>query len=205
MSNVASLPEVIGSRPRILAIGGTTRRGSSSEKALMIAVDQARRMGADVDQIVGPDLIMPIFDPNAAEDETGANRLRAAVRQCDGVIVSSAAYHGGIPGVLKNLIDYIDDSDSERPYLAGRAVGSIACAGGWQACGAVLASMRTLVHSLRGWPVPLGVTINSSESVFSNDGACLQADTEARLRELAKQVVEFAMWQRAGHALAARA
>lgn len=179
----------------ILAIGGTTRRGSTSERALAIAIDEARRTGAVVEEIVGPDLVMPIFDPDNSSDDPGVARFRTAVRSCDGVLISSAAYHGGIPGMLKNAIDYIDGADAQRPYLAGRAVGSIACAGGWQACVATLGALRTIVHALRGWPVPLGVTINSSQRVFSADGACLDVDLETRLRMVSRQVVGFAVMQ----------
>ena len=36
-------------KPRILGIGGTTRQGSSSERALRIALDLAERAGAETD------------------------------------------------------------------------------------------------------------------------------------------------------------
>ena len=180
----------------ILALGGTTRRGSTSEKALAIAVQEARRLGADVIEFTGPDLAFPIFDPERTDAHEGVENLRAALHRCDGVLISSAAYHGSVPGILKNAIDYIDASDPERPYLTDRAVGTIACAGGWQACGTTLAALRSIVHALRAWPTPLGITINSSEPVFAADGSCMDTDLASKLRSLAAQVVHFAAAQK---------
>ncbi len=178
-------------RPRILAIGGTTRPGSYPS-TLAIAVDEARRLDADVSEWIGHDLVLPLFNPESADQEARGQRLRQAVRACDGVLVASASYHGGIPGVLKNAFDYIDGADPQRPYLSGRAVGIIACAGGWQASAATLAALRTMTHALRAWPTPLGITINSSE-VFASDGSCSDKDLDARLRAVARDVIEFAI------------
>ena len=72
------------------------------------------------------------------------------------IIVASPAYHGGVSGLVKNALDYVEDlRDAKRPYLDGRAVGCIACAGGWQAAVATLTGLRSISHALRGWPTPL--------------------------------------------------
>ncbi len=47
---------------RVLCLGGSTRPGSSSEKALRIAADAVVGAGAEVDVIVSRDLIFPIYD-----------------------------------------------------------------------------------------------------------------------------------------------
>ena len=79
-----------------------------------------------------------------------------------------------------------------RPYLDGRAVGSIACAGGWQAAAVTLTGLRAIVHALRGWPTPLGVALNTSEPVFGPDGALVDRAALGQLEILADQVVSFA-------------
>ncbi len=47
----------------------------------------------------------------------------------------------------------------------------IACAGGWQATGSTLNTLRSIVHALRGWPTPMAATINSTHSPFAADGS----------------------------------
>lgn len=68
-------------------------------------------------------------------------------------LIWAAAHHGSVSGLIKNALDYIEDTTKEeRVYLEGRTVGCIACAYGWQATGSTLNALRTIVHALRGWP-----------------------------------------------------
>lgn len=186
-----------GFSPVILAVGGTTRNGSTSELALALAAQEARSAGATVVTIAGLDLVLPLFDPSNQATDERVRRFLDAVRSAHGVLVSAAAYHGTMPGMLKNALDYIDADGPAGAYLEGRAVGCIACAGGWQAIGSTLAHLRATVHALRGWPTPLGVAVNSSERTFDGDGRCLDATVASSLRQMAVQVVEFAQMRKA--------
>jgi FMN reductase len=70
------------------------------------------------------------------------------------------------------------------------AVGCIACAHGGQATATTLTSLRNIVHALRGWPTPLGVTVNSGSAV-QGDGSLADQRLRGRLHVLGRQVVEF--------------
>jgi FMN reductase len=185
--------------PLIVGIGGTTRSGSSSESALRLALASAKDQGARIEIVCGADLILPPFDPSDSARSAGAIRLVQLLRECDGVILSSPGYHGSLSGLLKNALDYTEDMRlDERPYLEGRAVGSIVCAQGWQATGTTLAALRSVVHALRGWPTPLGVCINSGLQVFDGRGVCADSGVDQQLHILGQQVVTFAnRWGRA--------
>jgi len=116
------------------------------------------------------------------------------LRRADGLIVASPGYHGSLSGLIKNALDYAEDMrEDTRPYFEGRAVGLIACANGWQATGATLTALRSIVHALRGWPTPLGVAINTSESRFDASNEPSTPATAQQLDILASQVVEFAL------------
>lgn len=184
---------------RILAIGGSTRPGSSSEKALRIAADAARDAGATVTVITSRDLMLPIYDTESRDRDPKAVALIDAIRSAHGIIVSSPGYHGGISGMMKNALDYIEDLADEDPaYLHGRAVGCIAVAYGWQATVSTLHQLRQVAHALRGWPTPLGGTVNASVTQFADDGSITDAATHEQLRTVGTQVVEFAR-MRAAH------
>ncbi len=106
---------------------------------------------------------------------------------------SAPGYHGGVSGLMKNALDHIEDlRTAPTAYLEGRAVGCIVTAAGWQATGTTLAALRSIVHALRGWPTPLGVTINTAEAVFSAAGECLDLKVRDQLQLVAAQVVTFA-------------
>jgi FMN reductase len=114
------------------------------------------------------------------------------------LIVASPGYHGGVSGLVKNALDLLEDlRDDERPYLDGRGVGCITTAAGWQACVSTLAALRSIVHALRGWPTPLGATLNTSEGVFDPTGACTDPKVFNQLAMVGRQVVEFAQKHRA--------
>jgi FMN reductase len=78
-------------------------------------------------------------------------------------------------------------------YLDGRAVGCIITASGWQAFGTTLTSLRTIIHALRGWPTPLGVTLNpSTQALFDEAGQFSEERNARQVELLVQQVVDFA-------------
>jgi FMN reductase len=179
--------------PFIVGIGGAHNVGSSTEQALILALKAAEAAGARTQMFGGGALLrLPHYlAPGTAESSDG-QELVAAIRAADGVIIASPGYHGSISGLVKNAIDYIEETSKDaRVYLDGIPVGLIATAYGWQATGTTLATLRSIVHALRGWPTPLGAAINSSGGIFK-DGACTDEGAARQLDLVGKQVYEFA-------------
>jgi FMN reductase len=182
-------------RPSILAMGGSTRAQSTSEAALRFAAEGAVRAGADVHILGGRDLMLPIYDPDTDERDPAATRLLDLARGADGLIIVSPGYHGGLSGLVKNALDYMEDLRAgghlERgAYLDGRAVGCIAVAHGWQAAVGTLHQLRQVTHALRGWPTPFGAVVNSSEVRLDDPGAAPEAVEQLHL--VGRQVADFA-------------
>jgi FMN reductase len=182
--------------PFIVGLGGTTRPGSTSERALQVALDRAASLGCDTLLLGGAELPADIFDPTRSDRSAAAHRLVDALRRADGLLIATPAYHGGISGLVKNALDFTEDlRGDDRVYLAGRAVGCIVCADGAQAMGSTLAALRSVVHALRGWPTPFGATLNASARPFGAPGQ--EADPAAlqACALVADEVVQFAQWQ----------
>jgi FMN reductase len=96
-------------------------------------------------------------------------------------------------GLVKNALDYIEGLRNEtRCYLDDVPVGCIVSAAGSQAGGSTLAALRSVIHSLRGWPTPLGVTFNSISSPFDQNGNCSDEALVAKLIQLTTQVILMA-------------
>ncbi|ARP98008.1 NADPH-dependent FMN reductase [Pseudorhodoplanes sinuspersici] len=188
-------------RPLIVGLGGTARPGSSTENALRLALEAASKQGADTEIFAGPALDVPIYAPEKGERSDASLRLVEALKRCDGLILASPAYHGSISGLVKNAIDYTEDlRQAERTYLDGIAVGCVVTCAGWQAGGQTLAAMRSIVHSLRGWPTPMGVVINTVNAPFDFNGRCVDSTIEAQLHIVGRQVVDFATLRRSAAA-----
>ena len=181
-------------RPYIVGIGGTIRHRSSVERMLRAVLAAAEAEGAETELFGAGRLDLPMYAPERAERDGKAVQLVEAIRRADGFVVGSPGYHGGISGLVKNALDYVEDlRDDERPYLHGRAVGCVACAYGWQATTTTLVSLRSIVHALRGWPTPLGLAVNSAEPVFDAHGAIQHEGVAAQVQLMGRQVVEFAV------------
>jgi FMN reductase len=177
--------------PLIVGIGGTPNPNSSTEQALELALRAAEQANARTRMINGRYLMkLPLY---LAEGSPGAGRdLIEAVREADGLIIASPGYHGSISGAVKNAIDYLEETAKDtRPYVDGLPVGLIVTAFGWQATGSTLATMRSIVHALRGWPTPLGAAINTSRSIFC-EGVCSDANAAKQLALVGRQVAGFA-------------
>jgi FMN reductase len=180
-------------KPFIVGIGGTATPGSSTEQALALALAAAEQAGATVEMFGGAALAsLPHYLTDGTFSSPEGQRLVTAVRQADGLIIASPGYHGSISGMVKNAIDYIEETAKDaRVYLDGVPVGLIATAYGWQATGSTLATLRSIVHALRGWPTPLGAAINTSGRIF-HDGACTDPAAANQLDLVGRQVFEFA-------------
>ena len=187
----------MNAQPFIVGLGGTTRVGSTSERALAAALAEAQALGCETALLGSVDLPVEPYDPTRPERSPQALALVAALRRADGVIIASPSYHGGLSGLVKNAIDFVEDMRGDaRPYFEGRAVGCIVCAEGPQAMGSTLASLRAVVHALRGWPTPYGAALNTREAPFGNaekpaDPAALKA-----CQLVGREVVQFARWVR---------
>jgi FMN reductase len=177
--------------PFIVGLGGTLRRGSTTERALRHALECAERAGAHTQCFDGAALPSAPYDPHLGSQEPAAVALVEALRRADGVILASPSYHGSVSGFVKNAIDHIEAlREDTRPYLHGRAVGCIVIAEGPQSMGSTLIALRSVVHALRGWPTPYAAAIDAKSRPFAGqapDNAAAEA-----LDLVARQVVEFA-------------
>ncbi len=181
--------------PLVVGIGGTTRDGSSTERALRIALNGAESAGARTHLFGGAFLhSLPHYAPESASLTEAQRQLIEAVRDADAVIIATPGYHGGVSGLVKNALDTLEALRAdERPYLDGRAVGCIVTAYGWQATGTVLGSLRSIVHALRGWPTPLGAGINTLETRFETEDTCSDPKAAEQLATVGQQAAAFAL------------
>jgi FMN reductase len=189
--------------PFIVGIGATATPNSSTEQALVLALAAARRAGGRTRMFGCAELTaLPHYLTPASRGCALGLELVDEVRAADGLIVASPGYHGSVSGLVKNAIDYLEETSKDRrPYLDGVPVGLIVTAYGWQAMGSTLATLRSIAHALRGWPTPLGVTINTAGGVFK-DGSCADAGALAQLETVGRQVCDFARLRLLGAGLA---
>ena len=78
------------SAPLIVGLGGTTREGSSTERALCAALATAQTQGARTRLIGGAFLAeLPIYDPRPGGPTARQAELAEIVRSADGLILAT--------------------------------------------------------------------------------------------------------------------
>ncbi|HVQ97989.1 MAG TPA: NAD(P)H-dependent oxidoreductase [Mycobacterium sp.] len=178
--------------PLVVGVGGTLRSNSSTERALRHCLDAVEKLGGRTKLYSGVDINLPMYNPHDPARTPPAVELIDDLREADAVVVGSPGYHGGISGLVKNALDYIEDMrDDSRVYLDNKPWGCISCAYGWQAAVGTLDQLRAIGHALRAWPTPLGVAINSADQIWDGAGQLVNTAVQSQLDLLASQVVTF--------------
>lgn len=175
----------------IVGIGGSIDPDSQSERALRAVLAAARRRGAQCVSFTGRALDFAPYHSAASLPDLARDYVEA-VRSADAVVISSPGYHGTVSGLVKNALDYLEElRTDDRPYLDGRPVGAIAVAKGWQAAVGTLGTLRQVIHALRGWPTPLGLTINSAVTTFDPEDLPNEPGVATAVDLLAGQLLDF--------------
>lgn len=96
---------------KILLFAASSRAGSLNKKlALQINEILKTVPGTEVDNANYKDFEMPLYDgdfESLSGIPTGGKELIKRIQQVDAVVISTPEYNGGIPGSLKNAIDWV--------------------------------------------------------------------------------------------------
>src|SRR5882757_8597975 len=98
-------------QPLIVGIGGTATPNSSTEQALSIALASVERRGGRVKMFGCAEMTrLPHYLTPSSRDALEGRELVNEVRAADGLIIASPGYHGSISGLVKNAIDYLEET-----------------------------------------------------------------------------------------------
>jgi chromate reductase, NAD(P)H dehydrogenase (quinone) len=118
---------------RILALGGSLREGSRNRALLNeAAVLAPRRTDLDLSAlaVIGS---LPHFNQDVVERDglpPEAVELKDALRAADGLLIATPEYNWGIPGFLKNAIDWASRPASDIRHIFGDLPVAVIGAGG---------------------------------------------------------------------------
>lgn len=97
---------------RILAISGSLR-GDSSNTTLLRAASQLAPENVEVrlyDKLAGLPYFNPDLDTEDGDPLSSVADFRRQLQAADGILISTPEYAHGVPGVLKNALDWIVSS-----------------------------------------------------------------------------------------------
>jgi NAD(P)H-dependent FMN reductase len=145
---------------RVLGVAGSIRQGSYSTRALKIALEYAKKQGAEVRLLELNTVVLPLYDPSAPASKE-VEHTTEAIAWADAFILASPDYHGSISGALKNFLDYFYEE------FAGKVFGYIVAS--HEKGLTVMEQMRTAVRQCYGWSMPYGVSINGPQDFTGNE------------------------------------
>jgi FMN reductase len=175
---------------KIVGLGGSLARVSSSRAALAIALRGAEEAGAETELLDLRELDLPMFNPEAEELTESTMRMVGRLESADGLLWSSPLYQGTVSGAFKNALDWLH-LPSGSVYLTDKVIGLISAAGGAQGLQAIN-TMEFSVRSLRGWAVPFVVPVSSAARLFDDEGRLQDEAVERQLKMLGSEVVRVA-------------
>jgi FMN reductase len=166
---------------KVVGLGGSLASGSQSRAALAIALAGAEEAGAETVLLDLRELELPLYN---SEADAPADALRVAeiLESADGLVWSSPLYQGSISGSFKNALDWLH-LPSGSVFLTDKVIGLISVAGGTQGLQAIN-TMEFCVRALRGWAVPLVVSVSR--------GHVHDESVERQLKMLGSEVVRIA-------------
>ena len=175
---------------RILGICGSLRKASYNRWLLTAAQGLVpAEMTLEIAEMHG----IPVFDQDVQEagDPEAVAALKARVRDADGLLIATPEYNWGVPGPLKNTIDWLSRPPKDSPLLRKPVALMGATTGPWGTTRAQLALRQILLFpQMRVLPSPW-VHVTMAKDKFGPDGALTDQATKDQLREL---LAAFESW-----------
>ncbi|HEX2190441.1 MAG TPA: NAD(P)H-dependent oxidoreductase [Longimicrobiaceae bacterium] len=170
---------------RVLAIAGSLRRGSYNRLLLEAAAELAPD-GIRV-EVFDELASIPLFDEDLEAATGGGPAAVAALRErvalADGLLIATPEYNHSMPGVLKNVLDWLSRGD--EPVLAGKPAAVVGVTGGQWGTRLAQAAVRQVLYSTGSPVLPApAVFVRGAGERFDAAGRLTDGPTRAALERL---------------------
>lgn len=181
----------------IIGLCGSLRHGSFNRMLLRAAVEAAPSGTA-----ITPESIrgVPLYDGDV-EDGQGlpraVQRLKDRIAEADGLLLVAPEYNNSLPGVLKNVVDWLSRPPADIPRVFhGRPVAIMGATTGPGGTALSQAAWLPVVRFLgmRPW-CEARVLVSHADRVFDGEGRVVDAATSERIRAFVEGFAGFAREQ----------
>ncbi|HEX6325835.1 MAG TPA: NADPH-dependent FMN reductase [Jiangellaceae bacterium] len=177
---------------RVLAIPGSLRRQSYNRSLVEAAVSLAPpAMSITVYESLD---LVPVFNEDVENPPpAGVARLRDAVAGSDGLLIATPEYNQSLPGVVKNVIDWLSRSDGPEG-LAGKPVGVTGVTTGPWGTRLAQTQLRQVLTSTQALVLSRPTLfLRDATTLFDESRNIVHNSTSRQLREF---LVSFDRWIR---------
>lgn len=168
---------------KLLGIGSSLRKNSSSTKILRMVLEKSKKYGANAELIELHKINLPTFNPNKPREiSDDITKLNNQMRNADGFILATPDYHGSMSGGMKNFLDYY------WYELSGKIFGYIVSS--HEKGLTVMDHMRTAIRQCYGWSLPYGLSIHSEED-FDQYHNINNPRLQLRIENMSRDIVTY--------------
>lgn len=167
----------------LVMVGGSLRVASFNTRLLKHLAQELETRGHQVSAFAGEALRLPLYEDGLAPS-SGVLALQGALLEAQGLVIVSPEYNAGIPGHLKNAVDWLSTL-KPSPWaglpvlLCAASPGAFGGARGLMAWRATLANMGALA-------LPEAITVPHADQQLDAVGA----PTEARTAVLVPKILD---------------
>jgi len=166
----------------ILALSGSSRRGSLNQKLLDQAADGARAAGAEVTSIRLSDFELPIYDADWEAEcglPKGAQALKALLADSQGLLIATPEYNGGYTALLKNALDWMSRPNG---FPSGKVAALISASPGLLGGVKSQLSLQIVLTKLGVHVIPDSFALGAAHQAFGAEGGLRDANAETAVR-----------------------
>jgi len=171
---------------RIVTICGSVRPENYTAKALALVLDEFRQVpDVELSPIDLGSLDLP-FPGRSAKDGSAA-QFRETVKSATGIVFATPEYHGSFSSLIKLAIENLGFPS----VLAGKPVSLLGVAAGQIGAIKSLEHLRSVCSHVGAIVLPALVSVAGIQELFDEEGRCLEANVEKRIRSVATTLLEY--------------
>jgi len=123
---------------KVLGVSGSPRKGKNTRSLLQAALDAAQEAGAETELLSLAGLsILPCTGCNTCVREKRCSQdvdddmptVKQKLEEADGIILAAPSYFGGVPGVMKNMMDRTRSLKMDCTRLKDRVCSALSLSG----------------------------------------------------------------------------
>ena len=181
------------SRPlAVLGIAGSLR-SASLNRALLRAAAEIAPQGLSIEPWALDDIPLYNGDVEATGDPEPVARFKAAIRGADALLFATPEYNHGVPGVLKNAVDWASRPPGGSP-LNGKPVGIVGASPGITGTARGQSQLRQAFEFTNSFCMPQPeLLVFKAHEKFDSEGRLTDAATGEFLR---RYLAAFEAWTR---------
>ncbi len=169
----------------ILAASGSSRPGNYTRRVLALAVEELQsrhQVQVDLIDLATTDFPFPGQGPSQA-----TQRAQELVKGAAGILLATPEYHGSYSSAIKRFIENLGFPST----LAGKPVALLGAAAGQIGAVKALEHLGSVCSHVGAFVLPGSVSVARVQSVFDENGQCLDAAIEKRIRGLATHLMDY--------------